>query len=116
MKQNAVPLHKFCNTPDRLWLITSFSHIAMLTVRQYLVFTSFLLAVNFQQSSVSKPYSTALGLIDAFGLKLLDCGLEYERKVVKESGGVVAHEYTYTGEWLGDLSVRKQSVFKCLQT
>lgn len=54
-------------------------------------------------------------MIDAFGLKLLDCELEYERNVVKESVGAVAHEYTHTVEWWGVLSVRKQSVFKCLQ-
>ena len=87
----------------------------MLTVRQYL-FTSILLAVNSQQNSVSKPYGTALGLIEAFGLKLLDCRLEYERKVVKETVGVVAHKYTHTAEWWGVLSIRKQAVFKCQQT
>jgi hypothetical protein len=77
---------------------------------QYLT-SSNLSAVNFQHNGVSKPYSTASGLFDAFGHKL-----EYERKVVKDAVRVVAHDYTHTGEWWGVLSVRKQSVFTCLQT
>jgi hypothetical protein len=54
-------------------------------------------------------------MVEAFGHRLLDCRLEYERKVVKEAFGVVAHQYTHTRGWWGVLSVRK-TVFTCLQT
>jgi len=78
MQQNALHFTNFVTPLIGFGsVITSFGHIAMLTVRQYLVFTSILLAVNFQQNGVSKPYSTASGLIDAFRLKLLGCRLEY---------------------------------------
>jgi hypothetical protein len=41
---------------------------------------------------------------------VLDCRLKYEKTVaVKEAAGVVAHEYTHTGQWCGVLNVKKNT-------